>query len=94
MHIRLLRLQKGWSQEQLADMAGVSVRTIQRIERGATASPETLKCLGAVFETDLLTPKETTPMPTPNPIASPNKKPWNMFVTSKGSTTIFSCSWW
>ncbi len=33
-------------------MAGISVRTLQRIERGANASPETLKCLAAVLETD------------------------------------------
>ena len=33
-------------------MAGISVRTLQRIERGANASSETLKCLAAVLETD------------------------------------------
>ncbi len=50
MIIRKLRLDKGLSQEQLADMAGISTRTLQRIERGAKASPETLKCLAAVLE--------------------------------------------
>lgn len=33
-------------------MAGISPRTLQRIERGANASPETLKCLASVLETD------------------------------------------
>ncbi|WP_127076957.1 helix-turn-helix domain-containing protein [Rhodomicrobium lacus] len=28
-----------WSQEQLAETSGVSVRTIQRIEQGGIASP-------------------------------------------------------
>jgi len=52
MTIRKLRLEKGWSQEQLAEMAGVSSRTIQRIENGYEVSIETIKCLAAVFEID------------------------------------------
>ncbi len=52
MIIRKLRLEKGWSQEQLAEMAGVSSRTIQRIESGYEVSIETIKCLAAVFEID------------------------------------------
>ncbi|EXF41780.1 hypothetical protein N035_002290 [Klebsiella pneumoniae EGD-HP19-C] len=32
--VKQLRLQRAWSQEQLAEMAGLSVRTIQRIENG------------------------------------------------------------
>lgn len=52
MLIHTLRLQRGWSQQQLAQLSGVSVRTIQRIERGKTASLESLKALAAVFEVD------------------------------------------
>ncbi len=64
MILRKLRLDKGWSQEQLAEISGVSTRTIQRIERGKTASLETLKCLASVFETDLQTLREDPPMTT------------------------------
>ena len=53
MSVQKLRLQKGWSQEQLAELSGVSARTIQRIERGQSASLETLKALAAVFDVDL-----------------------------------------
>lgn len=53
MLIRKLRLQRGWSQSQLADMTGVTTRTIQRLERGHKASLETAKALAAVFEVDL-----------------------------------------
>ncbi len=68
MIIRKLRLDKGWSQEQLAEISGVSTRTIQRIERGKTASLESLKCLAAVFETEVTHLREDTPMTdTPNP---------------------------
>jgi len=64
MIIRKLRLDKRFSQEQLADMAGVSTRTLQRIERGATASPETLKCLAAVLETDFTNLRKEQTMST------------------------------
>jgi transcriptional regulator with XRE-family HTH domain len=58
MLIQKLRLQRGWSQEQLAELSGLSIRTIQRIERGQTASVESLKSLGAVFEIDFSALKE------------------------------------
>ena len=32
MLIQKLRLQRGWSQQQQADLSGLSVRTIQRLE--------------------------------------------------------------
>ncbi len=52
MYVQKLRLKKGWSQQQLADFSGLSVRTVQRIEAGQVASTETLKSLAAVFEVD------------------------------------------
>lgn len=52
MLIQKLRLQRGWSQQQLADLSGLSARTIQRIEGGQVASAESLKSLAAVFEID------------------------------------------
>ena len=50
MIVRQLRLKRGWSQEQLAEMSGLSVRTIQRIERGQGPGLESSKSLAAVFE--------------------------------------------
>ncbi|PSV21834.1 2TM domain-containing protein [Photobacterium leiognathi] len=50
MIIRKLRLQRGWSQEQLSQLSGLSIRTIQRIEQGQKAGLESLKSLAAVFE--------------------------------------------
>ncbi len=64
MLIQKLRVQRGWSQEQLAELSGLSVRTIQRLERGQTASVESLKALASVFEIDFALLKEpdmTTP---------------------------------
>ena len=51
--IKNLRLERHWSQEQLAEMSGLSLRTIQRIENGENASLESLKALASVFETDI-----------------------------------------
>ena len=59
MIVRKLRLQRAWSQEQLSECSGLSIRTIQRIERGQKASVESLKSLAAVFEVNItdLTPE-------------------------------------
>ena len=55
MIARKLRLQRGWSQDQLAELTGLNVRTIQRVERGQKPSLETAKALASVFEVDLAT---------------------------------------
>ena len=53
MLIRKLRLQRGWSQDHLAQLTGLNARTIQRVERGNPPSIETLNSLASVFEVDL-----------------------------------------
>ena len=65
--IQKLRLQRGWSQEQLAEVAGLSVRTIQRIERGQTPSAESLKALAAVLEVDFGALREAHMTPSASP---------------------------
>jgi transcriptional regulator with XRE-family HTH domain len=50
MNIQQRRLEKEWSQDQLARYSGLSTRTIQRIESGQKVGLESLKCLAAVFE--------------------------------------------
>lgn len=52
MIVRKLRLQRGWTQDQLSEISGLSIRTIQRLERGAKPSLETAKSLAAIFEVD------------------------------------------
>ncbi len=48
--LKELRQVRAWSQDQLAEISGLSVRTIQRIENGGPASYETLKSLAAAFD--------------------------------------------
>ncbi len=52
MTVKELRKERGWSQQQLADMAGVTRRTVQRVEQGNRASVETLKALASLLEVD------------------------------------------
>ena len=48
--VKALRLAKHWSQDELAQMSNLNVRTIQRVEKGQSVGTETLKALAAVFE--------------------------------------------
>jgi len=58
MILKQIRLSRHYSQEQLAQMAGLNVRTIQRIESGQNASLESLKCLASALEVDVSTLKQ------------------------------------
>ena len=71
MLIQKLRLQRGWSQEQLAELSGLSTRTIQRLERGHAASTESLKAIASVFEIDFTQLKDPV-MDTSNSNTSPS----------------------
>ena len=47
------RKQKSWSQEELAIAAGLNLRTIQRIEREASASLQSKKALASALDLDI-----------------------------------------
>ncbi|MCL4264024.1 MAG: helix-turn-helix domain-containing protein [Anaerolineae bacterium] len=51
--IRLWRKERYWSQEQVAEKAGISLRTIQRLENGGSASYDSAVSLANVFEVDV-----------------------------------------
>ena len=48
--LKLFRQVLGWTQEHLAEAAGLSSRTVQRAENGEEMSGETLQALAAVFD--------------------------------------------
>lgn len=52
MSLRDLRRRRGWSQEELAEASGVSVRTIQRLEGGRPPGRATALALAAALEVD------------------------------------------
>lgn len=72
--IKRLRAERAWSQEQLAEIADVSLRTIQRVEADGSASRETRMALAAAFDIDirdLMEPEAAppeSPLPEPSPI--------------------------
>jgi len=64
MIVKKLRLQRGWSQDQLSQLSGLSIRTIQRIEKGQNPGLESLKSLAAVFELPITELQGETDMTT------------------------------
>ena len=61
--IKKLRSERSWSQEHLALVSDISLRTVQRVENEGKCSMESKKALAAVFEldvTDLETKSATT----------------------------------
>lgn len=64
--VKRLREEKSWSQEHLATVAGISHRTIQRVESDGTASLETRMALAsalAVSASDLSPKPARAPLP-------------------------------
>ena len=51
--INKLRLQRSWSQAQLAEICNLSLRTIQRLEKSGKCSHETLLAIAAAFDLDI-----------------------------------------
>ncbi|MED5549889.1 MAG: helix-turn-helix transcriptional regulator [Pseudomonadota bacterium] len=52
--IKRWREERHWSQEHLAELAGIGLRTVQRIENGEQASRDSLTALAAAFQVDAL----------------------------------------
>ncbi|RYZ88609.1 MAG: helix-turn-helix domain-containing protein [Moraxellaceae bacterium] len=66
MMVKQFRLERGWSQEQLARLSGLNIRTIQRVESGNKAGLETLKALAAVFNVSIQQLKQEPSMDQDN----------------------------
>ena len=66
--VRKLREERAWSQEHLAGVSGVSLRTIQRVEAEGTASLETRMALAAAFN---VSPALLAPPPDEMPSSGP-----------------------
>lgn len=43
------RTEKAWSQQHLADVSGLSLRTVQRIENTSSGSPDSIKAIAMAF---------------------------------------------
>jgi transcriptional regulator with XRE-family HTH domain len=67
--LKRMREARGWTQEQLAEMAGLNARTVQRVEASGKASAETGMALASVLACSLsdlsesLSPRDMAPAP-------------------------------
>ena len=94
MSIQKRRLDNGWSQEELAQLSGVSTRTIQRIENGNRAGLETLKCLAAVFETSVSElVKEQTMTQTTSTLPNQNQQTEKEAIAYVQNLKAFHLNW-
>ena len=59
--VKTMREERAWSQEHLADVSDVSVRTIQRIERSRPASFESVMAIAAAFNVDVTELRDAAP---------------------------------
>ena len=53
--VKKYRADRQWSQEQLSELCGLNLRTIQRLESSGKASMESVRALAAVFEVEATT---------------------------------------
>lgn len=53
--VKKLREERSWSQEHLASVAGLSLRTVQRIETEGKASPESKMAIASALDVDVAT---------------------------------------
>jgi transcriptional regulator with XRE-family HTH domain len=88
--LKQLRESRGWTQEQLADIAGLNARTVQRIEAGGNASAETGMALASALDCRLpelsgqgaapASQPGSPPVPPPPGPAFAGKSPWLILV--------------
>ncbi len=98
--IRALRIQRGWTQEQLAEIAGISPRTVQRAESAGCAAFETLRALAGAFEKDFdqllgSTPRrvrhhEPQRVSRPAPAAGPTRKSDASITAARSAPSVWS----
>lgn len=81
MSIKNLRIEKGLSQEQLAQLSNLSSRTIQRIEKDNKASCESLTAIAKVFEIEVNELENIMNTNNTNNYNEKNKKEYDSFFS-------------
>ncbi|MEO6104756.1 MAG: helix-turn-helix domain-containing protein [Pseudoxanthomonas sp.] len=90
--IKTLREERAWSQEHLATVAGLSARTVQRLEADGNASMESKMAIAAAFgiEPSRLTP-EVEPRAT---AAGPASATGAALLTGRSPLDPIRITWW
>lgn len=85
--VKQKRTQNNWTQQHLAEICGLSMRTIQRVERYGNASNETVSALASVLEVDaneLIVPEIEVMT-----FEKPAKSPWVEKLSLIASSAVF-----
>ena len=61
--VKRLRIERGWTQEELAIASGLSLRTIQRMESNGEGTLETIKSISSALQADMQHLMEDVPGP-------------------------------
>lgn len=91
--VKKVRNSKGWSQEQLGEASGLSLRTIQRLENEGNASKESIRALAKVLDLapdELMLNKQLDEPATPFTAV---KKGFLQFADFSGKATRYEY-WW
>jgi len=81
---------RAWSQSHLAEVAGLSMRTVQRIEHSGSASLESAKAIAAAFDTQV---EALLPIQAEAPGRSRVVKRISLFGAVL-SSALLAFSWW
>jgi transcriptional regulator with XRE-family HTH domain len=82
--IRQEREKRAWSQEHLAGVTGLALRTIQRIESTGSASYESAGAIAAVFDLPVTALRDGELEPAARPTAARHWFTWHRLVTLLG----------
>lgn len=82
--IKALREERAWSQEHLATVAGLSARTVQRLEADGNASLESKMAIAAAFDVE---PARLTPAQEPVPATGSSTEAASVSPQSSLETT-------
>jgi transcriptional regulator with XRE-family HTH domain len=88
--LRRERELRAWSQSHLAEVAGLSMRTVQRVERTGSASLESAKAIAAAFDTQI---EALLLAETPTPKSSLIAQRISLLVAFLASILLVF-SWW
>ena len=72
--IKLMREERGWSQEQLATISGISERTVHRVEKDGKCSLESKMALASAFE---VSPMDIEDSVHPDAVFEQNRIEWS-----------------
>ena len=82
IQVKQRRNDKGWTQQQLADLCALNIRTVQRLEKTGVASMETVCALARVFEIEVRALLEDSNNDEVKEASTQSIKGWHIAATS------------